>query len=185
MLLNLPNPIRALATQLEVASSPETVAAAWAAASGSGEYDVAGHLVLRHSGYQLERMLTLYAGPLLQKLAAIEPLQLSLAPTIAGVADLPENEKLLIFTYPGLHSAWLAPYSPDAAGHAKARFLAELQALADAGWQHRFAARGKAHWFINPDTGTIVLDAWHSMAELPEAERDAYLDAIARLLESP
>lgn len=181
----LPSDIEQLLQNLSKAEDPNQVTRLMGEApSHNPGFRKLGNLVLEYGPFRIERMLTLYAADLTQALETVAPLQLQSAPVLVKELLLPEQECVLVMQYPGTQG-WPVPYDempPESVPElTRRRFLREMDQLAEAGWQHRYGARGTAHWLVNRDTGNIVLEAWQTLAPLDEAERPEFIRKIRTL----
>lgn len=76
-------------------------------------------------------------------------------------------------------------HSTAVSAWAKAEFLDDLTRLAAAGYVHRWAARGHAHWLLVPATGRIMLDddSWLASLDPVDPRRlDSYIASLHRLV---
>jgi hypothetical protein len=117
---------------------------------------------------------------MIDRLKAIEPLKLGLAPVVAAVFSANEHDVLVLkyWAIPGEQRlAFDGAHRP--AEPARRRFRDELLKLADAGWMHEWATRGSEYWRVGSKTETMVLEEWTVLQ--PIEDKDEVVAKISRM----
>ena len=58
-----------------------------------------------------------------------------------------------------------------------------MDRLADNDLVHDYAPLGTSHWFVNPDTQDIYLNAWEVLRSIEDGEKDYLVNEVKSLLE--
>lgn len=119
------------------------------------------------------------------KLAAVAPLSLSIAPEYVAALDGPA-ETFLLLRYPAasgetLHS--LRRSRTPIPRRCRDQALDDVRRLFDAGMNHPYLTRGRPHWYYGDRSGALVADAWEVLALGPPEHRELELEQMARWLE--
>ena len=131
------------------------------------------HLHFTFGDYNIQIMQREYANGVVNSLRSIKDLNLSCAPRLIQHVRVDSIYSLVITEQPG--RANLVPYKDLKVGlpaASKDKFRDEMKTLARNGLVHRYGAKGREHWLVNPASREIVLDAWESLSRLSAMPRN-------------
>ena len=121
-----------------------------------------GHSVHCFHGYQIRTGLMAHLIREEQALRRVEPLGLAIAPVVVQRVELAPAEGALVMHYLACATGKLQPVEGPVSQKAREGFMNDMHALIDAGLTHSYAPRGRDHWLVASDTGSIVLTGWGS-----------------------
>lgn len=134
-------------------------------------------VIFDHDELQLQIVAHGGFARMIDRLKAIEPLRLRLAPVVAAVFSGNENDVIVLryWAIPG-EQRIAFDQVPAPAASAKERFRDELLKLADAGWMHEYAMRGTLYWRVSSKTETMVIEGWNVLSPIEDKN-----DVIAKI----
>jgi hypothetical protein len=118
-----------------------------------------------------------------ENLLKVQPLHLACAPELIAHFKAGADESVLITKGNGN----LVPYSKlkdRVPAEKKKQFLADIKSLLKHNLHHPYANRGIAEWYINKETGNIILDVWFPLCSIQEPQaKQEILETVEHLLE--
>ena len=137
-------------------------------------------VIFDHEELQIQIGMSGQFATLIQRLKELEPLKISPAPVVAAVFSTDESD-ILVLKY------WACPgedrlafdSNPQPAEPVRRRFRDDMVKLADAGYMHAWATRGKLYWRTSSKTGTITLEDWAVLQ--PSEDKDEVVRRLSSM----
>ncbi|MBI3589812.1 MAG: hypothetical protein HY094_00315 [Candidatus Melainabacteria bacterium] len=135
----------------------------------NNELKALGNIVFKQGPFQIEVSLRGHSDDLAEKLLTVNNLGIKSAPILVDHIKVNDDYGVLVTYHEGCENDLPLPYDeayPTVTSEAKLKFLQEMEILLNYGLVHKYAVEGTPHWYVNPTTGYITLDSWHSLEEV-------------------
>lgn len=182
----IPTPLKSILLQLKNAKDNDDIDNILDAATKNIKGFIAlDNLRYKYGGFEIENILQMYSKMLVQKIKYLNDQHIKSAPELVCYLRIGDDESILVTYKEGCEMFEPIPYrdiSKKVDNKAKEAFLSDMTKLAENNMVNKYAAKGTAHWYVNPTTGNIMLDSWHSLQNISPEEKAETIERFKHLL---
>lgn len=150
--------------------------------SGELSYDE-GYRVFALGEYQIYIYFNSEFSRIRKALQLANSLEIVACPILLSARQLSDGAGVVVTQIPGADGS-LRKFSDEPvrlSAEVQSRLALDFEMLLSAGVTHPFAAYGDAHWFLHPQTGHVMFNAWQELCPLQSEQLDEARAHIARI----